>query len=154
MSSGEEDKKYPIEKSIALFNEVQLYILTKANLKPDAVVKTGANRNYLSLHKMRIILIEAIRSVDKGGYFEIVAGQDGLVRYLQIRLFLGGNYINLEHKERYLGHADFEKALKEMGTQVHLLNSIEQQVSASQSYAKRRLLSMVFGIDEHEEFKL
>lgn len=135
-----------------LYNHLLGHILTKSDLSPD-IHPNSVQKSYLSTNRMRLILLAAIRAVDKAGSFSVISkrDQDGKY-YVDINLILGGKPVPLEFKSYFAGWEDFSQIVTEKNLG-HLVNAIERQISCSQQYALRRLFSSFLGINEDHQQK-
>ncbi|MGL5712510.1 MAG: hypothetical protein ACRCY4_09580 [Brevinema sp.] len=136
-------------KSIQLYNKMQLYLIEHGDLKPD--MSSAVGKGYISLGKMKKELIKAIMHVDPAGFFMLdVVEKENKKHAIRMRLHLGGVYVPITHEEDCLGYDDFPEH-KNKTTTIMALNSLEQLITCSRTYAQKRCLATVLPLDEHSK---
>lgn len=129
-----------------LYNNLLVHIMTKSDLRPDSL-GSAQQKPYLTVNKMRMVLLNAIQAVDPSGTFAVNSLKDDSGYYLSLNLVLGGKSMPLEFKSYFVGWNDVKHLMHDKNMSF-IMNTIERQICCSQQYALRRLFSSVLGINE------
>ncbi len=130
-----------------LYKDLLVHIMTKSDLRPDAA---GSNQQkpYLSVNKMRMILLKAIQEIDPAGTFSVNSLRDEIGNdYLTLSLVLGGRTVPVDFRSYFAGWNNLTHLMNDKNMSF-IMNTIERQICCSQQYALRRLFSSLLGINE------